>query len=270
MDIRSFFKANPQTAELMKPTVRAFDNPSKHAQTATVLGVAFGQHRLNATPSQSLAMGFGIVRSIALNTFGASPPSALATDFGNRLHQRDQLRYVVSIGSRQRCGQRDAVGIGENVMFRARFAAICGIRASLCASKTARTDVLSTTTRDQSICSASSSLWSNTRRIFSHTPASCQSRSRRQHVMPDPHPISLGKYSQGMPVLRTNNIPVSTERLSFGFRPGFRRRRFLGGGSSGSISFHNSSSKIGRAMIAPPCTARHYSQDRQILKSPFC
>jgi hypothetical protein len=270
VDVWSSFKADPQTAELMKPTVRAFDNPAKHAQAAAVFGIAFRKHRSNTASPQSLAMGFGIVRSITLNTFGASPLSTFAANVRDRIHQRDQLRYVVSVRPCQRGRQWDAIGIREYVMLRAGFAAIRGIRASLRPPKTARTDVLSTTTRDQSICSASSSLCSNTRRIFSHTPASCQSRSRRQHVMPDPHPISLGKYSQGMPVLRTNNIPVSTERLSFGFRPGFRRRRFFGGGNSGSSSFHNSSSKIGRAMIVTPCTARQYSQDKQVLKRPFC
>lgn len=254
----------------MKPTVRAFDHPAKHAQTTAVFLVAFGEHRSNATPPQSLAMGFGIVRSIALNALRSSPLSAFAADFGNRVHQRDQLRYIVRIGPGQRGRQGDAVGIGEHVMLRARFAAIRGIRARLRPPKTARTDVLSTTARDQSICLASSNRCSNTQRIFSHTPAACQSRSRRQQVMPDPHPISLGKYSHGMPVLRTNRIPVSTERRSFGFRPGFRRRRFLGGGSNGSISFHNSSSKIGFAMIVPPCTARQYSQNSRAFKSPFC
>jgi hypothetical protein len=58
--------------------------------------------------------------------------------------------------------------------------------------------------------------------------------------------------------------------LSIGFRPGFRRRRFLGGGNNGSISFHNPSSKIGRAIAVPPCTAGKYSQARQPTESPFC
>jgi hypothetical protein len=270
VDIRSSLKANTQPAKLMKPTVRSLHNPSERAQAAAVFGVAFGEHRSNATPPQSLAMGFGIIRPVTLYTFGTPSPSAVAANLRNRIHQRDQLRYIVSIGSRQRRCQRDAVSIGEHVMLRAGFAAIRGIRAGLRPPKTARTDVLSTTARDQSICSASSSFWSNTQRIFSHTPASCQSRSRRQHVMPDPHPISFGKYSHGMPVFRTKSIPVNTDRLSSGFRPGFRRRRFLGGGSSGSISFQKSSSKIGRAMIVPPCTARQYSQDRQVSESPFC
>ena len=35
-----------------------------------------------------------------------------------------------------------------------------------------------------------------------------------QQVMPDPHPISWGRSSQGMPVLRTNRIPVRHFRSS--------------------------------------------------------
>ena len=44
---------------------------------------------------------------------------------------------------------------------------------------------------------------------FCHTPAACQSRKRRQQVMPLPKPRDGGRFSQGMPVSRTNNIPLS-------------------------------------------------------------
>ena len=40
------------------------------------------------------------------------------------------------------------------------------------------------------------------------TPASCQSRSRRQQVMPEPQPISRGSISHGMPLLSTNRMPL--------------------------------------------------------------
>ena len=270
MDIGTFFKADSQPTELMKPTVRAFDDPSEDAQAASMLGVALGQHGLNPAPSQSFAMRLRVIGPVALNTPGASPASAFAADLGNRVHQGEQLRHVVGIGSRQRGRQGDALGIGDDVVFRPSLAAIRGIGARLRPPKTARTDVLSTTARDQSICWASSNVWSNTQRILSQTPASCQSRNRRQHVIPDPHPISLGKNSHGMPVLRTNKMPVSTRRLSNGFRPGFRRRRFLGAGRSGSISSHNPLSRIGFAMAVPPCTARQYSQDRRFSQRPFC
>ena len=55
--------------------------------------------------------------------------------------------------------------------------------------------------------------------IWSQTPAACQSRKRFQQVMPQPQPISCGKSSQGMPVLRMKMIPVRTLRSSRKGRP---------------------------------------------------
>jgi hypothetical protein len=92
----------------------------------------------------------------------------------------------------------------------------------------------------------------NSRCNFSHTPASCQACRYRQQVMPEPHPISWGNISQGMPLLSTNKIPVNTVRRSSGLRPGNRRRRGLIGGRIGSISFHNSSEINSLAMNRPP------------------
>ena len=255
---------------MMKPTVRALDYPAEDAQPAAVFRVALGQHRSNVAPSQALPVRLRIIRPVTLNP--PRPPSSAApgTYVGDRIDQRDQLRYVVGIGARERSCQRNAVGVGQHMMLGAGFAAIRGIWAGLRPPKTARTDVLSTTARDQSSCEASSNFWRSTRCIFAHTPASCQSRSRRQHVIPDPHPSSLGRNSQGMPVLRTNRMPVRTWRLPKGFRPGFRRRRFFGGGSNGSISFHNSSSRIGRAMAAPPCAPRQCSQVGEANARSFC
>ena len=224
--------------------------------------VALCQDRLNVAPSQTLSMRLRIIRPVPLDATRTPLPSLFTANLRDGIDQRNQLRYVVGIGARQRGRQRDAVGVGENMMLRSGFAAICGIRAGLRPPKTARTELLSTTARDQSICSASSNFWSATRWILSHTPAACQSRSRRQHVIPDPQPISFGRNSQGIPVLSTNRMPVSTWRLLSGFRPGCRRRRFLGGGKSGSISAHSSSSKTGRAMAASPCTARQYTQSK--------
>ena len=38
--------------------------------------------------------------------------------------------------------------------------------------------------------------------------ACCQSRNRRQQVMPEPHPSSCGSIPRGIPLRRTNRIPV--------------------------------------------------------------
>ncbi len=46
------------------------------------------------------------------------------------------------------------------------------------------------------------------------TPTSCQSRTLRQHVMPDPQPISWGSISHGTPDCSTKRIPVRTARAA--------------------------------------------------------
>lgn len=71
------------------------------------------------------------------------------------------------------------------------------------------------------------------------TPARCQSRKRFQQVMPL-QPSSYGRSSQGMPVRKTNTMPVKATRSGVLGRPRRDRRRGLG--SSGSISAHSSSS----------------------------
>lgn len=79
----------------------------------------------------------------------------------------------------------------------------------------------------------------------SQTPASCQSRKRRQQVTPEPQPISTCKSRQRSPGCNTNKIPLNAARSGTGFRPGYSSRRGFGCGSKGSIRFHNSSSMIG-------------------------
>src|SRR5262245_51228456 len=66
--------------------------------------------------------------------------------------------------------------------------------------------------------------------------------------MPQPQPISQGRPSQGIPVLRTKRMPVRALRSSKGLRPGKRKRRGLRGGSRGSRRAHNSSETRGLAI----------------------
>ena len=93
--------------------------------------------------------------------------------------------------------------------------------------------------RDQSSCSAparvSNSFWCSR----SQTPAACQSRNRRQQVIPLPQPISCGSISQGMPVCRTNRIPAKAARFEMRGLPPFG---FSGSsGSRGSTICQSSS-----------------------------
>jgi hypothetical protein len=101
----------------------------------------------------------------------------------------------VDVCGREHYGERDVPSVRNNVAFRARFAAIRRVLADLLAPLLAGKLAESRHALDQSISSAWPNLSSKARCSRSHTPASCQSRSLRQHVEPDPQPISLGSIS---------------------------------------------------------------------------
>jgi len=106
----------------------------------------------------------------------------------------------------------------------------------------------------------SSSVWWNACQM----PASCQSRSRRQQVMPEPQPISCGSISQGMPLLSTKRMPVSVARALIGGRPPFGRGGW--GGSRGLNKDQRASETRGAAMHPQVASrSRHFYRTRVLL-----
>jgi len=259
MNISSTFIANTQSAELVQPTERTFYHPAGLSQTAVMRLTTAGQLIGDTQTAQPSAVSGTTIGTVALNQIGASArPSHFAAHRWHRCQQRLQLAGVIHVGCGQLDAQRNALGIGEKMMLTARFAAIRRVTPRLKPPKTARTLLESATARDQSIRSAacrrpSNSLWS-----FSQTPAFCQSRSRRQHVMPLPQPSSCGRSSQPIPVFSTKRIPVSVARSLIRLRPGcFCRRAFTG--MIGSMISHNESSINGFAIprISPIHTEKY-------------
>ena len=100
--------------------------------------------------------------------------------------------------------------------------------------------------RDQSSRPAPSNFSSKTRCSRSHTPACCQSRSRRQQDTPLPQPISCGSSFHGMPVLSTKRIPMRAARLLMEGRPSLGRGRR--GGRMGSTNSQSESGSSERAI----------------------
>jgi hypothetical protein len=143
------------------------------------------------------------------------------------------------VGRAQRNGERDALPVHDHMAFRARFAAIRWIRPGFIAPFSAGTAEESREARVQSMRSASPKRSSSRRWSFCQTPASCHSRNLRQQVIPDPQPISGGKYSHGKPVASTKRMPRRTSRFGMRGRPPFD---FSGsGGSKGSMTAQSSS-----------------------------
>ena len=191
MDISAAVVSGAQAPEAMQPGEGPLDGPAELAQAAAMRGVAAGKQRANAASAQFVAVRLRVVGSIPLHEIGSrTRPSRLACDRRDFVHQRDQLSDVVAIGSGDLARERHTLSVGDQVVFAARPPAIRGIGAGFCPAPTARTLELSTSARDQSSASAPCKPSSSSRCNCSHTPAWCQSRSRRQHVIPQPHPIS--------------------------------------------------------------------------------
>lgn len=246
MNISATLKADTEAAEIMEPGVSTFDHPTHLPKAAAMrLAAPCNAGRDVALMKQAPVLVV-VVAPVCVHALGPTQWSAASTsDRHNGLDQGYQLRDVIAVCAGQDRRDRRTVGVGGDVVLGTGSRAIGGVRSSFSPAPTARIDEESTTTREKSIWSAARSLASNCACNASHTPACCQSRSRRQQLTPEPHPISAGRSRQRIPVFNTNKIPVSAARSGTGLRPGYLNRRGLAGGRSGSISFHNSSSMIG-------------------------
>jgi len=250
MNISPAFVADAQSAELVEPAQGTLDHPTRFAQAAAVRLADLGQQVLDAEALEEEGVGFAAVSTITLHDVGTPPR---ATHFASNPLQgdkhRNKLSAVVDVGTGQSEAQGHAFGIGEKMMLAARFASVCRVRPRLSPPKTARTELESATARDQSIWSAA---WRRARSSWwrrSQTPASCQSRSLRQQVMPLPQPISSGRSSHPIPVFSTKRTPVNAARLDTGLRPGYRHRRAFSG-NKGSMISHSKSSINGLAITS--------------------
>jgi hypothetical protein len=271
VNLRSAFETNSEPTKLVQPRDGSFDYPTSYTQTAAVFGATPGNLATDTLFSQGLAMRIRIVGPIGLyQSRFALGVSNLTCNRRNLFDQWQQLRDIVVVGASENRRQRNALRIREEVVFAARTTAIGWVRSSFFPAPTARIEELSAMTREKSRHSAPRNSESNTWCSRRHTPRRCQYFSRRQHVIPEPQPISLGSISQGIPERNTNSMPVSTRRSSFGSRPLCRLRlRFFG--SSGSMCAHNSSSINGFGIhVLPQHAMPHRTKTRINVQASFC
>jgi hypothetical protein len=152
--------------------------------------------------------------------------------------------------------KRDASSVRNNMALRARLSLIRRIRSGSLAPLLAGTLAESKEALSQSISSPSPRQSSSTRCNFSHTPASCQSRKRRQQVEPDPQPISLGSISHGMPLFKTKTIPVRAAPSSMRGLPPLG----LGSSSGNSGSTISQSSSVTSSLLLPMSVTSTHQQ----------
>ena len=249
VDVEPAFVADREASKLVEPCEGSLDDPAVAAKLLAGVDPSAGDARPDLAAATCVAAAAMVIRLVRVQLVRApSGSAALARDRRDGIDQRLEGRAVVDVGAGQEKPQRNAAPVRDQMALGAGSASIRRVRPGGRTPFFAAMDELSTQARLQSIRSASCNRRSNSRCNRSHTPAACQSRNRRQQVMPDPHPISAGSISQGMPVRSTNKMPVRAALAVTGGRPPFGFA--AGHGSNGSMINHSESGT--RGLGIPP------------------
>jgi hypothetical protein len=177
------------------------DDPAIHAEAGPVFLTAAGDEWRDPDLAYLFAVLVVVVPTVGVDRVRSlSRAASTAFHWWDRLDQRHELGDVVAVAAGQRDLQRDAVRFGDQVVFRASSGTVDRARSCFGPPFMARRCDPSITALDQSNAPAAFSSASNDSCNRCQTPASFQSRSRRQQVIPDPKPNSWGKNSHGMAV----------------------------------------------------------------------
>jgi hypothetical protein len=228
MDVRPPLVPDNKAPKPMNPRKCPLDDPSIAAESRARLDTFARDSRRDAAHAGRDAEGAIIVSFVRMELLRSTPWTTTRPSDGlHGVQHGDEHLSIVEVGRRHLHTQGDAVLIDEEVILRAWPAPVGRIRAGFWAPFFAGTIEASSAARSQAILSArpssSSKSWCNR----SQTPACCQSRSRRQQVIPL-HPSSCGRSSHGMPVRSTKRMPVRATRFGTGGRPPHGLGRWIG------------------------------------------
>jgi hypothetical protein len=202
--VGSPFPADSQASEAVQPGEGPLYHPAVGAQAGAVSCSAAGDGGDDAAGSDLVAVDVVVVAAVGEERVGfAARSSDPASDRWDRVEQGQELGDVVAVAASQQDGERGAVSVGDEVVFRTCPAPVDRRGTRVAPPFSALTWEESTTQRDQSSREAAFSSASRTSWSRCQTPASFQSRRRRQQVMPEPKPISFGRYSHWIPVCNT-------------------------------------------------------------------
>jgi hypothetical protein len=235
--------ADAEAATAEQPGERALDYPAMPSQSLAGLHPPARNPRRDTAGAQGTPEEGGVVGLVGVQfagaLAGATWSSSWSDDRGDGINEGEQLGRVVGIGRRETDRQRDTVPIHHQVVLGPGFATVDRVRPSLLAPLLARTLKESRLARLQLMAASSPSQLSSLSCSRCQTPASCQSRKRRQQVVPLPQPSSFGSSRHGQPVLSTNTMPARAARSGRRGRPPFG----FGGscGSRGSIASQRAS-----------------------------
>ncbi len=182
MEIGASFVAGAEPFELVQPGEGTLDNPAHLAQSGAMSDAASGDHR-------------------------------------NGVEQGQELGDVVPVATGECDGERGSVTVDDQVVLRARAGPIDGRGSDVVPPFSARTCDPSTEQSSRSSRPARRSLVNRAACRRGQTPASVQSRSRRQAVTPEQPTASAGTSRHATPVRSTYRTPASATRSGTRSRP---------------------------------------------------
>lgn len=213
MDVGPFFIANTQPPKLIQPGESPLHHPPPLPQSTAVLSISLGEQRRDVASTQTPPDCLRVIPAVAQHAVRAMAwSSTLSLQESYSINECECLLRVVTIRTGELDRERNIATVANQMTLTPQLGPVGGIRSRLCPPKTARTELPSTTALDQSIRPQRANQSRSMKWMRSQILRSCQSRSLRQHVMPEPQPSSRGSISQGIPLRRTNRIPVRQAR----------------------------------------------------------
>ncbi len=247
MNIEPSIVTSLQPSKCVEPGNSTLYDPPVPSQLFARLYAAPCDTRDDASFATSVSKMSKIVSLVRMNFVRPSSGSPFASaDRRNRVKHRFKHLRVVDVRRRDLTGKRHAACVYNQMVLGSELTSVGRVGPCCFAPPFARTLLESTAARFslnrlRRLISTRSTSW-----IFCHTPDASHSCNRRQQLIPEPQPISIGRSSQGRPVFNTNRIPVKASRSGIRGRPPFGYSR--NGGKRGSMMFHSFSGNSFRAM----------------------
>lgn len=204
MEVGPTLVADPQALELVEPGEGPLYHPASAAEARAVDDTSAGDEGLDPALPQQAAVLVLVVAPVSEEPLGpVARASTTAPDPGYRVQKRDQLCDVMPISAGQGYSERGAETIDDHMVLGAGAAAIHRRRpdmsppfkALMWEPSIAASSISSEPAARSSVRSASCKR--------GQTPASVQSRSRRQAVTPEQPTTSLDTSRQATPLRRT-------------------------------------------------------------------
>lgn len=159
MDVVTDLPADPQAAEPVQMSEGALDNPALGSESGAVFGATSRDQWLHAERADEATVLVVVVAAVTEHDVGAASRSASACLAPAELPKAwDELSDVVAVAAGQGDGERDAGGIGDQVVLAARPAPVDGTSSRLGVPFNARMWEPSTAAREKSRASALRSL----------------------------------------------------------------------------------------------------------------